>query len=84
MIGDRVTARGLDLRHDRVGDRGVAALAVELGAHVAHHDPRAARREQQRMRTTDAATSAGHDGHPAVEARSGRRRMQWTRAHCTV
>ena len=72
VIGDGVPSRGLDLRHHRVGDRRVAALAVELGTHVAHHDPRAARSQQQRMRTTDAASPAGHNGHPAVEALSGR------------
>ena len=48
----------------------VAALAVELGTHVAHHDPRAARGEQQRMRTTDAATAAGHDGDPGGQLRA--------------
>ena len=45
---------------------GVATLAVELGAHVAHDDPHAPLGEQEGVRTTDATTSPGHDGDPAV------------------
>ena len=70
VVGDRLTARAANLRHDRVGDGLVAATPVELGADVAHDHPSAPLCEQEGVRTTDASSSPGHDGDPTLQGDS--------------
>ena len=66
VVGHRLATAGADLRNDGVGDRLVAARPSS-SAPTSHTTTLAPRwREQQGVRTTDAASSPGHDGDPAL------------------
>jgi hypothetical protein len=71
--GNRRAPGARDLGDDRVGNRRIAAAAVELEAGVVHDDVGAPHREGARVRRAQPPAGAGDQHRPAVEAEQRRR-----------
>lgn len=66
LVGDRLTAGGLDLRNDLIG-RVARAFALHRAAQIVDHDLRATLRERQSVTAAETVTSAGNDRNLAFE-----------------
>ena len=66
-IRGRLAARRLDLVHDRLGRRPVAALAAAADAGIVDNDARTVRRHHLRNFGADAAPRTGADRNPPIQ-----------------
>ncbi len=66
VVGHRLAAERLDLRHHLVRRRAGLAAAVDVAAEIVHHHLGAAGAEQQRVLLAQAVAGAGDDDHLVV------------------